>query len=162
MGIEIERKFLVKKIPRDILRTKAICQGYITGRADRVVRVRMIEEARGNDQGFLTIKGKTKGSVRSEYEYGIPPGDAREMLDLLCERPLIEKERLWTRFKGFEWVIDQFFGENQGLVVAEIELESPDQAFSLPPWAGPEVTQDPRYFNSNLIRHPFSKWNKED
>ena len=159
MGIEIERKFLVRELPLDIFRSRIICQGYIVRETGRVVRVRTLEEeGQENGLGFLTVKGRTKESVRPEYEYEIPLDDAREMLDLLCEKPLIQKTRLWTRYQGEEWVIDCFAGENQGLVVAEIELQSPDQDFGVPPWAGPEVTRDPRYFNSNLIRHPYSKW----
>lgn len=159
MGIEIERKFLVRKIPLDICQRRIICQGYILNEAGRVVRIRTLEkEGQAGGTGFLTVKGRTRDNTRPEYEYEIPLNDARKMLDLVCEKPLIRKTRLWTLYEGQEWVIDCFAGENRGLVVAEIELRSPDQEVAVPPWAGPEVSRDPRYFNSNLIRHPYGSW----
>ncbi len=160
MGIEIEHKFLVQHIPSDITRKCALRQGYILNQPDRVIRVRTVtaDFSDASGKGFLTLKGKNKGALRPEYEYEIPFAEAREMLDLFCPPPLIEKTRIWTEFEGFEWVIDQFFGENQGLVVAEIELESEDQDFPIPPWTGHDVTGDPRYYNSSLIKAPYATW----
>jgi len=128
-------------------------QGYLNSVKERTVRVRTI-----NDQGFLTIKGVSVGATRLEYEYEIPLEDANALLDELCEKPLIEKNRYKINFSGFTWEVDEFFGENDGLVVAEIELESEDQAFDKPEWVGEEVTGDSRYFNSNLINNPYTKW----
>jgi CYTH domain-containing protein len=153
MGIEIERKFLVKQLPPDLSPGLVICQGYMVNQRDRVVRIR----TKGN-KGFLTIKGKTIHTWRREFEYEIPLTDAQQMLDLFCEPPLVEKTRFKIEFKGFEWVIDRFAGKNLGLVVAEIELDHESQAFETPPWAGEEVSHDPRYYNSNLIEHPYSTW----
>jgi len=93
-----------------------------------------------------------------EYEYDIPENDAKEMLDDLCEKPIIEKNRYKIDFAGFIWEVDEFFGENQGLIVAEVELESEDQRFEKPEWIGDEVTGDPKYFNSNLVINPYIKW----
>jgi CYTH domain-containing protein len=96
--------------------------------------------------------------VRVEYEYEIPGADAEAMLDDLCEKPLIEKMRYKIEFQGLVWEVDEFFGENQGLLIAEVELESEDQPFTKPEWVGEEVTGDPKYFNANLIHHPYSNW----
>jgi len=153
MGIEIERKFLVKD---DRWRTgegKRYRQGYLSRDKERTVRVRTV-----GDQGYLTIKGEAEGLSRLEFEYEIPAADASELLDDLCEKPLIEKNRYEVEYGGMIWEVDEFFGENAGLVVAEIELESEDQPFPKPPWLDREVTGDPRYFNASLSRHPFSKW----
>ena len=154
MSVEIERKFLVAD---DRFRTLAqgvrYRQGYLNSAKERVVRVRTID-----DQGVLTIKGITTGATRVEYEYAIPLADARAMLDDLCEQPLVEKNRYKIAHQGFTWEVDEFFGANQGLVVAEIELAREDQPFAKPVWIGQEVTGDPRYFNSNLIQHPFQNW----
>ncbi|NNK14314.1 MAG: CYTH domain-containing protein, partial [Desulfofustis sp.] len=95
---------------------------------------------------------------RTEFEYEIPVADAKNLLNELCEQPIIEKKRYKIEYRGFVWEVDEFFGENEGLVVAEIELESEDQTFETPEWVGEEVTGDPRYFNSNLIKNPFIKW----
>ena len=154
MGIEIERKFLVKD---DSWRTSAFGkkyhQGYLNSHKERTVRVRTID-----GKGYLTIKGIAKGSVRAEYEYEIPVADAREMLDGLCEKPLIEKTRYKVEHHGFVWEVDVFHGENQGLIIAELELDSKEQKFEKPEWIGAEVTGDSKYFNSNLIHHPYSQW----
>ena len=154
MGKEIERKFLVKK---DIWRPKSkgslYRQGYLSAVKERVVRVRV-----ARDKGFLTVKGITKGFSRLEFEYEIPIKDAYQMLDTVCERPLIEKTRYREEHKGMIWEIDVFLGDNQGLVLAEVELESETQQFSLPDWIGEEVSEDPRYFNVNLLKNPFSQW----
>ncbi|MBC8441004.1 MAG: CYTH domain-containing protein [Deltaproteobacteria bacterium] len=154
MAIEIEKKFLLKHLPSlQLSRGTPIRQGYMVNKNDMVVRVRL-----SGDNAFLTIKGLTCNASRKEYEYPVPQQDAREMLSLFCKKPLIEKTRYQIEFKGFEWVIDLFSGSNKGLVVAEIELDSIDQPFEKPDWIGKEVTHDPRYFNSNLIKAPYSTW----
>jgi len=154
MGIEIERKFLIKDDAwRALAKGTQYRQGYLNSTKERTVRVRTI-----NDKGYLTIKGITTGATRVEYEYDIPENDATAMLDDLCEKPIIEKNRYKIDFAGFVWEVDEFFGENQGLIVAEVELESEDQAFEKPEWIGDEVTGDPKYFNSNLILNPFTIW----
>ncbi|MBW1895020.1 MAG: CYTH domain-containing protein [Deltaproteobacteria bacterium] len=154
MGEEIERKFLVKDDSfKRLSQGSKYRQGYLNSMKERVVRVRTI-----NDNGFLTVKGITTGATRVEYEYEIPVKDADAMLDDLCEKPLIEKNRYKIKFEGFIWEVDEFFGENQGLTVAEIELEREDQPFEKPEWISEEVTGDPKYFNSNLIQNPYSKW----
>ena len=154
MGKEIERKFLVEGSAwRKLAKGTHYRQGYLSTVKERTVRVRTID-----DKGFLTIKGITIGATRAEYEYEIPVGDANAMLDNLCERPFIEKTRYKIEYQGFTWELDEFEGENQGLILAEIELSAEDQNFTLPAWIGEEVTGDPRYFNSNLIKKPFTTW----
>lgn len=154
MGIEIERKFLLTGTTwKHLAPGTSYRQGYLNSAKERTVRVRTID-----DKGFLTIKGISVGATRVEYEYEIPVADAKHLLDDLCEKPIIEKNRYKISHSGFVWEIDEFFGENEGLVVAEIELESEDQTFEKPEWVGEEVTGDPRYFNSNLIKNPFIKW----
>ena len=154
MGKEIERKYLIKD---DTWRKDAsgttYRQGYLSTVKERTVRVRTID-----DKGFLTIKGITIGATRREYEYEIPTADANEMLDELCEKPIIEKTRFKISHAGLTWEIDEFSGVNQGLIVAEVELESEDQNIDFPPWVVEEVSGDPRYFNSNLIANPFANW----
>ncbi len=168
MGIEIERKFLVLNDLWLTSDTKGIeiKQGYLTNSSDLTVRIRVAGE-----RGFITVKSKTEKLQREreqnviinnslsrlEFEYEIPVKDALEML-LLCKRPLIEKTRYYCTFMEFEWSIDRFEGDNQGLVVAEIELETEEQRFEKPFWVGEEVSDDPRYLNSNLIRNPFKNW----
>src|SRR5258705_12220990 len=110
------------------------------------------------DKGFITIKGMSVGATRSEYEYEIPLADAIEMLDRLCERPLIEKTRYRVSNEGLVWEIDEFEGDNRGLIIAEVELKNETQSIELPGWIGQEVTGDPRYFNANLVANPFSQW----
>jgi len=154
MGKEIERKFLIKSDSwRSLAKGTKYRQGYLNSVKERVVRVRTIDE-----KGFLTIKGITTGATRVEYEYEIPETEATAMLDELCEKPLIEKNRHKIEYGGFIWEVDEFFGENQGLIVAEVELESEDQNYEKPDWIGEEVTGDPKYFNSNLIQNPYLKW----
>ncbi len=154
MAHEIERKFLITgEAWRELAKGTAYRQGYLSTVKERTVRVRTID-----DKGFLTIKGITVGATRAEYEYEIPAGDANEMLDDLCEQPIIEKKRYKVPLDGFIWEIDEFGGVNEGLIVAEIELESEDQKFNKPDWIGDEVSGDPRYFNSNLIANPFTTW----
>jgi len=154
MGKETERKFLVQgDVWRSLVKGTAYRQGYLNSAKERTVRVRTIA-----DKGYLTVKGITTGATRAEYEYEIPAAEADAMLTALCEKPLIEKNRYKIQAGSHVWDIDEFFGENQGLVVAEVELTSEDQAFQKPEWIGGEVTGDPRYFNSNLIKHPFTRW----
>ena len=154
MAIEIERKFLVKGNQWRSLATGTVYrQGYIATQNAITVRVRLM----GN-QGYLTIKGKSVGISRAEYEYPIPAEDAQEMLDNLCDRPLIEKTRYKIAFSGLIWEIDEFAGENQGLIIAEVELTDENQIVELPEWIDREVSDDPRYFNSNLAKHPFNQW----
>lgn len=155
MSKEIERKFLVNPDrwvkPAEGLRIR---QGYLSENKERVVRVRTI-----NQKAFITVKGITRNIERNEFEYEIPFSDASVMLDELCIKPLIEKIRYVVHTKdGKKWEIDEFFGENAGLIVAEIELSSETESFEKPDWAGEEVSQDSRYFNSNLAKHPFSTW----
>ncbi|XLZ70411.1 CYTH domain-containing protein [Massilia sp. SR12] len=154
MGVEIERKFLVagegwRAQGEPVL----LRQGYLSSHAERTVRVR-IEGGRG----VLTIKSKNVGAARGEWEYEIPVAEAAELLDGLCERPLIEKYRRRIPFCGFVWEVDEFLGENAGLVVAEIELPTEDAVFDKPDWAVDEVTHDLRYLNSRLIKQPYSTW----
>ena len=154
MGVEIERKFLVSSDAwRALGEPTLLRQGYLCADPERTVRVRIEGE-----QGVLTIKSKNEGASRGEWEYPIPLAEAEELLDGLCERPLVEKYRRRIDFKGFTWEVDEFLGENAGLVVAEIELPAEDAAFDLPDWIGKEVTGERRYYNSSLIRLPFSKW----
>ena len=154
MGKEIERKFLVKGDAwKSLAKAMRYRQGYLNSVKERTVRVRTV----GN-KGFLTIKGITIGASRAEYEYPIPVSDAEAMLNDLCEKPLIEKNRYKIKDRSLTWEVDEFFGENRGLIVAEVELESESQAYEKPGWVGEEVTGDPRYFNANLIKHPYTKW----
>ncbi|MEQ8191972.1 MAG: CYTH domain-containing protein [Candidatus Eremiobacterota bacterium] len=154
MGKEIEKKFLIKNDEwREGAKGTKYRQGYLSTVKERTVRVRTID-----DKGFLTIKGVNVGAVRAEYEYEIPAKDADEMLTDLCEKPLIEKNRYKISYKNLVWEIDEFFGDNNGLIVAEVELTDEDQSIDLPSWIGEEVTGDPKYFNSSLIKHPYSKW----
>ena len=110
------------------------------------------------DVGKLTIKGKVQGISRSEYEYPIPQQDAAEMLDNLCLRPLIEKTRYRIEFAGLVWEVDEFYGVNEGLILAEVELESEDAEFARPDWVGQEVSGNPRYYNANLVKDPYTEW----
>ena len=154
MAVEIERKFLVRN---DDWRQGAVGtnyrQGYLSIDPERTVRVRI-----AGDKGFLTIKGKTEGMSRSEFEYPIPLEEAAQLLDALCLRPMIEKIRYCVTYAGNLWEIDEFAGENEGLILAEIELATSDQQVELPPWAGEEVTSDARYYNASLSQIPYRDW----
>lgn len=157
MAIEIERKFLVSDDSWRHGATGTIYrQGYLTIDPERTVRVRIAGE-----RGFLTIKGKTEGMTRSEFEYPIPLKDAIQLLDTLCLRPLIEKTRYCVTYGGRTWEVDEFDGDNRDLILAEVELEASDEQVELPPWAGQEVTDDPRYFNASLSRTPYRTWKSE-
>ncbi|MDH3348090.1 MAG: CYTH domain-containing protein [Desulfobulbaceae bacterium] len=158
MHMEIERKFLIntQRLPRKP-RGKHCVQGYLCTGKGVTTRVRIMGK-----QGFLTIKGKTKNFSKPEYEYEIPKTEAHEILHTLCVQPLIEKIRYQITVTGAIWIIDEFLGENKGLVLAEIELQSEDQPIILPDWVETEVTGDPRYYNVQLVENPYSKWNKEN
>lgn len=157
MAIEIERKYLLAdETWKTGVTGMRYTQGYITSENGRTVRVRL-----AGSTGFITVKGPTVNSRRLEYEYVIPEKDAREMLQSLCVKPLIDKYRYKIEYHGFIWEIDEFEGENSGLTLAEIELDSIDQPFDIPPWVGEEVTDNPRYYNASLAKFPFSKWKDE-
>ena len=157
MAQEIERKFLVRSDAWKVAATGVqMRQGYLSTSPARSVRVRT---AAG--RATLTVKGTKVGPRAAEFEYPIPLADAREMLADLCRRPLVEK----TRYNisgpdGRLWEVDEFHAENAGLVVAEIELSHEDEAFARPAWLGDEVTDDPRYLNSNLVGRPFTTWDR--
>ena len=154
MAIEIERKFLVKEKPFSIAkRSLKINQGYIINEKSNVIRVR----EKGDDY-FLTIKGNNIGISRLEYDFPISKEDAKELIFHFCKTTLIEKTRHYIEHKGHTWEVDEFHGKNNGLIVAEIELESEDEKFEIPDWVGEEVTQDDRYYNMNLAIHPFTSW----
>ena len=154
MPVEIERKFLVTG---DAWRAAGTGtryrQGYLSLQAGTSVRVRA-----SHDKGYLTIKGESSGTSRPEYEYPIPLAHANELLDTLCIRPIIEKTRYRVEYRGLVWEVDEFDGENQGLVIAEVELESEQQCIELPNWVGEEVTGDPRYYNTSLVTNPYADW----
>lgn len=152
MGVEIERKFLVTGDAWRSGSATHIRQGYLSREPAHTVRVRI-----AGTHAFLTIKGPNAGPRRAEYEYPIPRVDADELL-ALCEPPVIDKVRYVVPHAGMRWEVDEFFGVNAGLVVAEIELPAVDQPFVRPPWLGAEVTDDARYYNANLATHPYSTW----
>nr|WP_248287203.1 CYTH domain-containing protein [Massilia antarctica] len=154
VGVEIERKFLLAGDAwRALGEPVLLRQGYLSTNPDRTVRVRI-----EGDKASLTIKGRSEGATRGEWEYPIALLDANELLDRLCERPMIEKYRRRIAFAGNVWEVDEFVGANAGLMFAEIELASEDQPFDKPDWIGEEVTHDKRYFNSSLIKLPYSAW----
>jgi len=157
MAIEIERKFLVASDAwRDrVAEGVRFQQGYLWADATRTVRARI-----AGDRAVLTIKGSTQGLARSEYEYPIPVADAAEMLANLCVTPPIEKIRYRLPWGDLCWEIDEFFGSNAGLIVAEIELDHPDRQIDLPDWIGADVSDDPRYRNSSLAERPFTTWSQ--
>jgi CYTH domain-containing protein len=153
MGKEIERKFLVTGDAWRQGTGTHVRQGYISSGARHSVRVRATSVG-----AFLTVKGASRGATRSEFEYEIPLEDAEELLESICVKPLIEKIRYRIAHRGFTWEVDEFLGENRGLVIAEIELEREDEEFDRPDWVGEEVTGDPRYYNVNLVAKPYSAW----
>ncbi len=156
MGLEIERKFLVKDDSwrAHVTQATAIRQGYLNATPERTVRIRIKEGV-----GVLTIKGKNDGITREEFEYDVPFDEARRLLKL-CEKSIIEKVRFLCPYQKSTWEIDEFKGENSGLIVAEVELEKEDQQIEIPDWIGEEVSHDPNYYNASLIAHPFSKWGR--
>lgn len=156
-NLEIERKFLLAD---DSWKAEAgegilLVQGYLNTAKERTVRVRIYGR-----QGFLTIKGKSEGLTRREFEYEIPQAEVLQLLPL-CETPPIEKYRYLIRRGDLVWEVDEFFGANAGLTLAEVELEREDQAIDLPDWIGEEVSTDIRYFNSSLSKQPFANWPPE-
>jgi adenylate cyclase len=152
MATEIERKFLVNGAPWRNDTGVRLSQGYLNRDKERTVRVRI-----AGDKAFLTVKGVTRGATRVEFEYEIPLSDAEQLLKL-SDGPIIQKNRYVLVHDGYTWDVDEFLGDNAGLVLAEIELTSEDQSFSRPPWLGTEVTQDLRYYNSSLAGYPYPRW----
>lgn len=161
MGIEIERKFLLASDAwrAQVSRSQRLVQGYLvsaaavtSGAARSSVRVRI-----GGDQAWLNVKSSTLGPARQEYEYEVPLADAEAMLAKLCDG-VVEKIRHYVAHANHEFEIDEFFGANDGLVVAELELDSVDEAYERPDWLGPEISHLPRYYNLNLIAYPYSAW----
>ena len=162
MGREIERKYLVKSTEwrshKEYLQGqsqaigKKYSQGYIPTQDETTVRLRIV-----GDQGYLTIKSKAVGNTRAEFEYPIPVEDAEEMLSSLCLKPLIEKIRYKINSGSLVWEVYEFLGENQGLIIAEVELENEEQQVDIPNWIEREV-DDPKYYNSSLVKYPYSHW----
>ena len=162
MGTEIERKYLVKPAEwrshkehlllqfRDL--GKKYRQGYIPTANETTVRLRVV-----GDRGYLTLKSKSQGDTRAEFEYSIPGEDAEEMLENFCLKPLIEKVRYKIEIGDLTWEVDEFMGENEGLIVAEVELKQEDQQIELPYWIERQVS-DRKYFNAYLVSHPYSQW----
>lgn len=155
MGIEIERKFLVATDGwrNAVTRVVPLWQGYLSTAPECAVRVRM-----SGDAAWLTVKGFSVNGAAPEFEYPIPVADAATMLDKLAQKPLIEKIRHIVPMDGFIWEVDEFSGENKGLVIAEIELASADQPYPVPAWLGREVTGNSRYYNASLVARPFLSW----
>ena len=156
-GKEIERKFLVSgNAWRKGAQGTFYRQGYLAASDDRAVRVRVAGE-----EAYLTIKGRKTGLSCPEYEYPIPLAEAKDVLERICLRPFIEKIRYVLDFKGMIWEIDEFSGENEGLVVAEVELAAEHQVIEFPAWVGREVSFHPKYWNVNLMKHPYCRWSPE-
>ncbi len=159
MATEIEHKFLIVSDAwrTQTSRSELFRQGYLSNNPAASVRVRI-----AGDQATLNIKGMTVGTHRPEYEYSIPLADAAELLDTLCTRPIIEKTRHFVEFAGKTWEIDEFAGENAGLVVAEVELDAVGEAFQCPAWAGQDVSGIVRYYNVSLLNYPYCRWTAEE
>lgn len=158
MGVEIERKYLVTGEEwRSLAQGVGYRQGYITATPEKTVRIRV-----AGDRAYITIKGKTQGIARAEYEYAIPRTDAEILLDTLCDRPFIEKVRYRIEYGDLIWEVDEFLGENQGLIMAEVELPDEHHAIDLPPWVGKDVSGDVRYYNSNLAKQPYRWWSEPE
>ena len=155
MATEIERKFLVTSDDwqASVFKKRRYTQGYLASDRQCSIRVRMTDE-----KAHLNIKSATLGITRSEYDYEIPLDDAKDLLANLCIKPLIEKTRYYVKYKDHTWEIDVFSGENKGLVIAEVELQSTDETFAKPGWLGDEVSDDPRYYNVCLVEHPYQQW----
>lgn len=154
MGIEIERKFLVKSSEWKSLGKRIFYQqGYLLSDKNRTIRIRTIE-----DKGFITIKSSVLGISRNEFEYEIPVEEARVILETLCEKPFIKKYRTKIQLNELVWEVDEFIDENDGLVIAEVELENENQKIDIPNWIGEEVSGDKKYFNSMLVKNPFTNW----
>lgn len=159
MALEIEHKFLLLSDEwRSLVsRSEVFRQGYLSNNPAASVRIRI-----ANDQASLNIKGITIGTHRPEYEYSIPWQEAAEMLDQLCVRPIIEKTRHFVEFAGKTWEIDEFEGENLGLIVAELELMEIGESFQKPAWAGADVSGIERYYNVSLLSHPYKQWTEAE
>jgi len=155
MAIEVEHKFLLANASwrEQINYSVDYRQGYLSSVANTSVRVRI-----SDTHAWLNIKSAVIGSFRNEYEYEIPLSDADEIISHLCQKPIIEKTRHFVKHDGHTWEIDEFYGDNQGLIVAEIELQTVGEIFSKPAWLGQEVTNDLRYYNNNLVITPYSQW----
>ena len=155
MAVEIERKFLVKgDFMDDVASSFHIVQGYLASSPSVTVRIRMY-----GDKGFMTVKGRTNDSGMSRFEWEKEiPADEAFMLLKLCGGGVIDKTRHVVPFAGHVFEVDVFHGENEGLLMAEVELESEEEAFEKPSWLGDEVTGDPRYYNSRLLKHPYTRW----
>lgn len=159
MATEIERKFLLKSDSwrSQVSKTILIRQGYFSTGVDGAASIRIrIESGTAN----LNIKSATLGITRQEFQYAIPLEDAQELLQTLCCSPLVEKNRHFIQQGKHLWEIDEFLGENSGLIVAEIELNDPDEQFEVPDWVGQEVSDDSRYYNASLVKHPFKEWDE--
>ena len=158
MAIEIEHKFLLANDDwrEQIIRSIKYRQGYLNSQATCSIRIRI-----SDDHAWLNIKSATIGTHRNEYEYEIPIPDANEIVQNLCRKPIIEKTRHFVIDDGNTWEIDEFDGDNLGLIVAEIELSEIGKPFSKPHWLGEEVTHDLRYYNNKLAIHPYSKWSEK-
>lgn len=159
MATEIERKFTLKSNSwkNQASHQCRYVQGYLAGNDRSSVRVRI-----AGDKANINIKSATLGIERMEYEYEIPVIDAQEMLDQLCQKPIIDKTRYFVPFAGKTWEVDEFYGDNAGLVVAEIELNDAEESFELPDWADDDVSHDVRYYNVSLVTHPFKDWKDKD
>jgi len=159
VAIEIERKFLVRSDAwrRDVISTCRLTQGYLANTASSSVRVRLAD-----GRGTLSVKAMTPGLSRDEFEYEVPSNDARQMLASLCEGPRVEKQRHFVDCDGYRFEVDEFGGDNQGLVIAELELEDECDAGPRPAWLGEEVTRHARYYSFSLSRHPFRHWPAAD
>jgi adenylate cyclase len=158
MGIEIERKFLVKDERwRALIETSRSCtQGYANLKGNGSIRIRIL-----GDKGFLTLKGPREGIRRPEFEYEIPIADATSLLESFCDAAIISKIRHELRYEGNLWEIDEFLDNNKGLTLAEVELESEHQSVPLPEWVVKDVSEDERFFNAHLAKHPISSWSPE-
>ena len=156
MATEIERKFLVinNNWQLNVSQSNRLVQGYLTEGGERSVRVR----TKAGGKAFLGIKSSVDGITRKEYEYPIPYDEALEILEHIALKPVIDKVRHEVVIVGHTWEIDVFSGDNEGLIIAEIELSSEDEVFEKPDWLGEEVSTDPRYYNMNLISHPYCDW----
>lgn len=159
MATEIEHKFLIVNDDwrEQVMRSVEYRQGYLSNNKHASVRIRI-----AGDIANINVKGMTVGVQRPEYEYPVPLADANEMLDQLCMRPMIEKIRHFVEYGGKIWEIDEFSGDNAGLIVAEIELESVDEVFDIPGWAGADVSGVERYYNVALVQYPYSQWVAEE
>ncbi len=155
MAQEIERKFLVEgEFKYDAIQSSHIVQGYLSSDPERSVRVRIRD-----NRGFLTIKGKSSesGASRFEWEQEIDEQDARKLLEI-CEPGVIDKTRYIVPWAGHNFEVDEFYGDNQGLTLAEVELHDENEHFEKPDWLGSEVTGNKRYYNAMLKQHPYSQW----